>query len=563
MTRKVLSLALVIVMVLALVLTGCDNNSGNGSTTTTTTTTAADTTTTTTTAASSATTTTTAAGTDATTTGGSSDLENVTLIWYNRSNAFLPDNSTSGPAVAAYLQEYFLDKINATVEFKWYALADYNTKVTADLTAGQPMDVVFTHNGDQLNFAQWYARNAFLDITDLLPEYAPVTYSSIPEYVWDGASVGGRIFAMPTYKDMCVFMPLIYNKTMSEEQGILEDMRNLNWSFASDVDQLLYDVKEKRDEMHPEWANEPISEFREVKHIYFADDTILSPLVSTAIPGTPAFVGSAFEDGTTAFNLYETDVYRDYIATMTRWVADGIMPYDNKNWDTEGVIKKSGAIFSRFGWGNVTIELNEREAYEQELVQPQQPFTYTGYVQAVMQAISASSKNPERAVMLMELVFSDPQVSTTLRFGIEGTHWNKTEKDGVTRVDFTGTSNEIPAERKDKGGFYLWYHAEQGNLFTAYLPLTINDAFFTNLSALNEAAIPSVNMGFSIDSAPITNELSAVIGVVAEYNPDLSYGFFENYDARIDEFIAKLKANGSEKIVAEAQSQLDAWRAAQ
>ena len=33
-------------------------------------------------------------------------------------------------------------------------------------------------------------------------------------------------------------------------------------------------------------------------------------------------------------------------------------------------------------------------------------------------------------------------------------------------------------------------------------------------------------------------------------------------DAQIDAFIEKLNASGAEKIVAEAQAQLDAWRAA-
>ncbi|MEA4823366.1 MAG: ABC transporter substrate-binding protein [Clostridiaceae bacterium] len=563
MTRKIITLTLALVMVLGLVLTGCSGNTGTSTTTAATTTaaatTAAATTTSGTTAAASTMGSTAAVTTAApATTAVAADLEEVQLTWYNASDAFRSDKGPVKLEVAEWLNGYFKEKINATVEWQWTGWTDYNEKASAAINAGQPMDIMFTSQST-FPFAVWYQRGAFADLTDLLLEYAPETYTSIPEYVWTAASVEGRIYAMPTYKDMSVTMGLIYNKTMAEELGVEEELLGMKWSVAKELDEFYYKVKDLRDAAHSDWADIPLNEWRDTMHIYYEADNLAS-LAYTSIPGTPSFTGDEYANGTKVFNVYATDEYADAINLVTKWVTDGIVPYDSKNWDTEGVIKKSGKMFAKNTWGLVAVDEDQYENYKQGLMQPAVAFTYTGYPQAVMQAISAASKNQERAMMLLNLVFSDPQVSTTLRFGVEGKGWNLVEKDGVKRADFVGTYNEVK-ENRNNDGFYLWYHAEQGNLFSCYLPMDQDDNFFANLDAMNASAAVSPNMGFVFDSTNVDTEIAACAAVVAEYHNDLITGMVTNVAERIADFNTKLNANGAEKIIAEAQTQLDAWRA--
>ena len=78
------------------------------------------------------------------------------------------------------------------------------------------------------------------------------------------------------------------------------------------------------------------------------------------------------------------------------------------------------------------------------------------------------------------------------------------------------------------------------------------------------ASLLAAHMGFVLDTTPIENELSAYNNVVSEYYGNLvggRHGSPEAVDRMIDEMNAKLKENGSEKIVAEIQSQIDAWEA--
>ena len=557
MTRRIITLTLALVMMLGL-FAGCSGNTPAS-------TTAAATTAAATTAAAAATTA--AAAPDA-----PAALDEVNLVWWNRTNAFNPADSTPTKLEAGeWLQNYFKEKINANVEYKWYGTSEYDQKTTAAMAAGEQMDVVFTSIGNYLSFPIWSKRNAFADITDLIHEYAEETYTSIPEWVWKAASIEGRLYAMPTYKDVAVWIGQRYNKTMAQELGVEDEFVNSGWSVYKEMDEFLYKVKDLRDKAHPDWADVPLDTWYSTMHAYYEADNFAS-IAYTAIPGTPSFVEPEFEGGKKVFNVYDTKEYEDAIKLVTRWVEDNIVPYDAKEWDKEGEIQKSGKMFTKPGWGSVYVEEDEFKSYteaypdgwKQRLQLPKVAFTYTGYPQAVMQAIAENSQNKERAMMLLNLVFSDQQVSTTLRFGIEGKGWNRTTKDGVERIDFTGTYNEDPTKRADEG-FYVWYHAEQGNIFTCLLPLTLPDDYFQVMHDANDSAAVSVNMGFVFDVSPVENEIAAVTGVVEEYHNDLILGMTKagDIDKRISDFRAKLNANGAEKIIAEAQSQVDAWRAAQ
>ena len=78
----------------------------------------------------------------------------------------------------------------------------------------------------------------------------------------------------------------------------------------------------------------------------------------------------------------------------------------------------------------------------------------------------------------------------------------------------------------------------------------------------NKTGTPSDNVGFVLDTTNITNEIAACSNVISEFDGTLSKGQNDNVDELVDEFVAKLEANGSQKIVDEAQAQLDAWKAA-
>ena len=164
-------------------------------------------------------------------------------------------------------------------------------------------------------------------------------------------------------------------------------------------------------------------------------------------------------------------------------------------------------------------------------------------------------------MMILELVNTDPDFATMMRFGLEGEHWRYDDEGKMT---FEGTENEKPGERT----YYYWYMAPVGNLTIVRAPETLtgpDGIMLTNMMALNDSCIKAQHLGFSFDTAPVTNQVAACTSVELEYKNDLNRGQLADADEVTDivaEFVDKLNANGVADVIAEVQSQIEAWEAA-
>ncbi len=65
---------------------------------------------------------------------------------------------------------------------------------------------------------------------------------------------------------------------------------------------------------------------------------------------------------------------------------------------------------------------------------------------------------------------------------------------------------------------------------------------------------------FVFDKAPVTNELTAITQVVGQMGPAILYGKAGDPVKAVDDFRAKLKTAGFDKLMAEVQKQLDAFK---
>ncbi|EFW37982.1 hypothetical protein HMPREF9554_01520 [Treponema phagedenis F0421] len=163
-----------------------------------------------------------------------------------------------------------------------------------------------------------------------------------------------------------------------------------------------------------------------------------------------------------------------------------------------------------------------------------------------MNAISAQSKNPKEALKLLELVNLDPKVRNLLAYGIEGKHYKKT---GDTSIEFIDKkSYDVPA-------------FSQGTFFTTYTVDPAPPQMWKAVQEFNQNVEGSPILGFSFDPTPIETELALVKAEWEKYDSFVRLGLKSRTEI-YDEMMANLKAAGLDKIIAEAQKQLDAWKAA-
>ena len=109
---------------------------------------------------------------------------------------------------------------------------------------------------------------------------------------------------------------------------------------------------------------------------------------------------------------------------------------------------------------------------------------------------------------------------------------------------------------------YGWYYWNLGGLTVSKVPEGTDPNFASDLAKMNMEATPSDLMGFAFDPAPVETEIAACKNVNKEFMNTLTLGQAEDVDKVVDEYIKKLKDNGIEKIVAEANKQIQEWKAA-
>lgn len=112
---------------------------------------------------------------------------------------------SNGPVID---QERIMEKANAIIEEEINAHlnlilvdgATYADKMNLMINSGDAWDLCFTASWGGINFFENAAKGAYADLTDLIPVYAPETYARIPEGLWDGVKVNGRIYGLVNYQ---------------------------------------------------------------------------------------------------------------------------------------------------------------------------------------------------------------------------------------------------------------------------------------------------------------------------------------------------------------------------
>ena len=143
------------------------------------------------------------------------DKEVTTLTWYMSINPVAADTDK----VIKKLNEYTRDKIGVEIDYKVIANPDYKEKMPNLINAGEYFDICFTSNWTT-DYLQFVGKDAFMDITELLPKNAKETYEFIPQPVWDAVKVNGSIYGVPSYKEMGWQGGIVYNSDLAKNWGI-------------------------------------------------------------------------------------------------------------------------------------------------------------------------------------------------------------------------------------------------------------------------------------------------------------------------------------------------------
>ena len=481
------------------------------------------------------------------------ELDFVTLDWYLGLTP-MADNQMVNDAVNEYLKE----KINANVNIHYWETKDWEAKMTTMISAGQDLGIVGFGSQSKLDYVVQSRRGSFYPITELLDTYGAETKALFPDPIWESMTIDGNIYGIPSLKDNCYIISLIYNVEMADALGL--DMESVKYTNWRQLEPFLTEVAEKRHEKFPEYDEYPLTGGAATEVPYnFAIETFLNDSY-LAVSNIDPFNDVAGYDDDTVFNLYATDEYREFARSRQRMVEKNIFAYD---YEGKSEWNYTGGMFAWVGWGYTYMQEHLwGDKFTTRMIVSDHIWTDTNNYFSAGTAISAKCAEPERAMMILNLVNTDPEFATMMRFGVEGKHYVMNDQG---KMQFEG-SERNGGDRADYG-YYYWYAAPVGNLTIVNAPESLigpNGIMLTEMQRYNKEAVVPNHMGFVFDINPVSNEIAACTNVVMEYRDVLRNGQLgsqDEVDATVDEFNEKLKANGVDKIVTEVQSQIDAWKA--
>ncbi len=459
-------------------------------------------------------------------------LEEVELTWYYPNTL---QSVQDIELVQAEMNKIVKEKINASIKLMPLDWGAYDQKMNVMTGAGEEFDLMFTAPWSN-NYFQNVSRGALLPLDDLLVKHAPALHATVPESVWDATRVNGKIYGAINWQIIAMPYGVVIDKKMVEKYNInmdavntYEDLEPYLAAWNEPFTPLMY----AKDNVDP-FSRQPT---------YFGMDSI----------GEDSSVGwiRLADDKLQVVNQYTTDEFKQFTALMHKWYNAGYFPKDAAlHTSAQNSASAKAGQLEFFAFGSPIkpgVETEMKNAYQVDVVAKplSEAVITTNRAIATMTGISSTSKNPERAMMFLELINTDKNLYNLISNGIEGVHYTKV------------TDNVIQKSTENTG-----YNPNSdwmfGNQFNAYYTSPDIVGIWELTHELNLSAKASPLIGFSFDPEPVKTELAQTSGVYQQYKDALLSGTADP-GTLLPEFLEKLQQSGAEKIISEKQRQIDEW----
>ena len=480
--------------------------------------------------------------------------DHVTLKMYLEGS-----NVADDTAVLQKVNEYLDEKLNVTLEPIWGTWGDFDQGAVLSLQGAEDVDIYFTCSWT-LNEYNRFARDGYYVRLDdpnnnLIEKYGQDILNLLPEVLIKGSTIEGAngygIYAVNGYKDIACQLCWDVNVDLLKKYGYtLEDIEKADYySFG----EILATVKAgEGDSFYPLLVEGAVLERMVDNSIIVAGDSGSNNLFSYYI--NPKKTSDQGAYGNVILNKFATDEFKKFCKQTREYYLAGYIDPDMANPEKANTVRADKQLTGQYLIGTQSyslgyeVQASRERGFEVAMVPTTPAYVDTTSSQGAMMAISTASKNPDRAMMFLNLLNTDPYLFTLLDFGVEGIHYNLND---IGEAVFT-----------DERGNYMPWTNGLGNV-TLLPPQEGQGAdFWDNFKAYYGNADEIPILGFTFNPANVENEFAALANVAAEYVLPLYTGAVDP-DEKIPEFLDKLDKNGMQKVVDEANSQLQSFLAAQ
>ena len=442
------------------------------------------------------------------------------------------------------INEITVSEDNVRIRFEAIPMSSYTNQIGMMMAGGEQLDVL----GFMGNYSTMLAKNQLMNLSPYMDTYGQGILEAVGEDFLKSTSNHGDIYAIPTLNGKAAVLNVILRTDVIEDNNISLDglYQASTWDEYMEVMDEVENIFAQMKEAEPD--------------MYCTSSTNNSMMFTTNLPLIDMLndqYGVLMDGETTVVNYYESEEYAELVNIAHDWYQKGYILQDAATTtEAQNTYIQAGVVMGGFivGEEGQAEQITNATGVDVTCVKLLEPTIATADVNGIGFAISATSENPEASMLWLDQMYTNPDVVNLLDWGVEGVHY-EVQDDGT--IDFPeGVDATTSSYNLNQDWFF-------GNQFLSHIFGYGRDTtVYERLAENNRTANFSPAMGFTYDSTPIRNELTEVTNVHSEYAPGLETGTTDPA-TELPKFIEALKNAGIDKIIAEKQTQLDAWLAEQ
>ena len=444
---------------------------------------------------------------------------------------------TSSPAseqeVEAAINEIIAPYVDAEIDFEFLEWGVFQDQKNLILSSGEDYALVFTFDTSR-NYA---TTHQVLDITDLVQTYAPALVDEMGNY-FDACKIGGRLYGVPTFHEYASRQGLVAMTSVLEELSI-DPASVTTWDDVSDVLAKVHEAHPDMNVLVPVDGNAIISsQWRNSVFTQIIDG------VGVYAEGDPLEV----------VNMYASPEYMENVAKRAYdWNQKGYVIADASTIpDTRQELLAAGNSFGFIGGihpGTKTQEAKNAGA-DVTVIPIEKAVMNTNQVDFAQYMVPTACSTPEKAVKLLELMYTNQDIVNLISYGIEGKDYEikDAERDIIGYPEGVDASN-------------VGWNNETwlvGNGVLGHVWETDDPEIWKQYRELNEDSVKSCIFGFTFDPSNVKTQVTAIQNVISKYQATIGCGYADP-DEAVAKFVEELEAAGINDVIEEAKTQIQAW----
>jgi putative aldouronate transport system substrate-binding protein len=435
--------------------------------------------------------------------------------------------------------DYTKDKLNATFTTTWVPAADYNTKLPAMAASGDDWD--FNFDGDWVVYPAMVNNGAYLDVSKLLPQYAPDLYATYQKNgVLPVITQNGKIFCLPWTMAMSQRPFSQWREDLIEKAG--GKIENGSIKTLEDVDALYAKLKAAA-------PDKKIAEAMDIRGV--------QPKYELATMAYQ-FAYSLNDPACKITHLAFTDAYMEVAQWDKKWQDAGYIwkDYLTDQHDGNALIAAGEQIsnVTWHEWANCTMDWSAGAVRGTSELYPDKKFGNRSPLSNIL-CINTNSKNPERDLMFINMLQVDQKLFDLVMYGEEGRNYTLSADGAATYPSGMTATNSSYMDWQGRWAFwnpqYLRPDATYGKDFW------VNEAKFASQPENVNAPL----VAFFPNPASVQTELTLMGATDTKFQKMIQAGLAGDYQKAVADYRAELTKDGVDKVTVEFQKQIDTYLA--